>query len=344
MDLGLTRPGNPLGVSADADHFGDPRHDVPHWNETTFFEAWSPDTGVGVFLHLGRYPGDLDLWWCQAITYLPEGRLTSDVNWGRNPHPGARTGNLAVDVVEPLTHWRITYDGAGELTDRDQMARGLSGAGIRVPTRWDLDARAAGPVWNLRPPAEGAMPDFAQGSHSQQTYRVTGSVTVDGVEHRMDGIGVNDHSRGPRDLTHFAGDQWLVGVMPGATFHVINVWQADQTEVLATGIWFDGHGARSVLARRHPDHVVGGEPEAFEILIEDGGRERRLAIEVEHGCFICVTQAHDNLNGIGWHLPGDTIVLDETPVRITDEAGAIGYGHLERAVRIDQARTSFRQI
>jgi hypothetical protein len=81
MTLGFTTPPNPLGVPRDADHFGDPQHDVPHWNETTFFEAWSPDTGVGVFVHLGRYPGDLDLWWCQAITYLPEGHLTSDISW-----------------------------------------------------------------------------------------------------------------------------------------------------------------------------------------------------------------------------------------------------------------------
>lgn len=340
MNLGFPAPPNPLEVPPDADFFGDPQYDVPHWNETAFFEAWSPDTGVGVFLHLGRFPGDLDLWWCQAITYLPDGRLTSEINWGRHPHPGARTGNLAIDVVEPLAHWRIGYDGAGELTDREAMTRALSGAGVRVPVRWDLDARAAGPVWDMRPPADGVMPDFAQSSHSQQTYRVSGTVTVGGVEHRLDGVGVNDHSRGARDLTHFAGDQWLVGVMPGATFHVINVWKADQVEVLTTGIWFDERGHRAVTARRHPEHAVGGEPATFEVVLDDDGRERRLIVEVQHGCVICVTQGHDNLNGVGWQLPGDTIVLDESPVRITDETGAVGFGHLERAVRLDQARTA----
>jgi hypothetical protein len=337
--LGLRPALNPLGVPAEADHFGDPQHGVPRWNETAFFEAWSPSTGAGVFVHLGRWPGDLDLWWCQAITYLPDGQLTADLSFGRSSEAGARTGNVAIDVVEPLEHWRVHYDGAGELTDRARMADALTGGGVRVPVVWDLDARAAGPAWNLRPPADGVMPDFAQTSHSQQTFRVTGTITVDGVTHAVDGIGCNDHSRGARDLTHFAGDQWLVGVLPGATFHVINVWKADQAEVLTTGIWFDARGHRPVRARRHAAHLVPGEPAVVELVIEDSGHERRLTVEVLHGCAICVTQGHDNLNGVGWDLPGDTIVLDESPVRITDhQTGSVGYGHLERGVRIDQAR------
>jgi hypothetical protein len=340
LGLGLEPVLNPLHVPAAADYFGDPQHDIPRWNETTFFEAWAPDNGVGVFLHMGRYPKDLDVWWCQAITYLPAGRLTSDINWGRTRDAGARTGNVVLDVIEPLQRWTLSYDGAGELTDSDRLVRGPSGAGVQVLVRWDLDVRAIGPIWDMQPPPDGSMPDFAQSSHSQQTYRVTGTITVDGVPHPVDGIGCNDHSRGARDLTHFSGDQWVVGIMPGYTFHAINVWKQDQTPVLEVGAWFDRDGYRSVKGRRHPVHAVSNEPRAFDLVIDDTGTEHVFALEVLHGCTICVTQQHDNLNGVDWNLSGDTVLLNESPIRITAASGEVGYGHLERSTRLDQARES----
>lgn len=39
-----------------------------------------------------------------------------------------------------------------------------------------------------------------------------------------------------------------------------------------------------------------------------------------------------------WHLTGDTVLLSESPIRIRDDDGRIGYGHLERATRLDRAR------
>ena len=217
------------------------------------------------------------------------------------------------------------------------MVRSLSGGGVRLPVRWDLEAQAIGPIWNLQPSAGVPMPDFARSSHSQQTFRVTGTITVDGVDHRVAGIGCNDHSRGSRDLTHFAGDQWVVGIMPGYTFHVINGWKQDQTPVLTVGAWFDDRGYRSVTARRHAVHTISNEPKAFDLVIDDRGTERVFALEVLHGCTISLTQQHDNLNGVGWDLPGDTVVLNESPVRITADTGDVGYGHLERSLRLDQA-------
>ena len=41
--------------------------------------------------------------------------------------------DVSLEVREPLEHWTLTYDGAGELTDSDREVRGLSGAG---PIPW----------------------------------------------------------------------------------------------------------------------------------------------------------------------------------------------------------------
>lgn len=95
--------------------------------------------------------------------------------------------------------------------------------------------------------------------------------------------------------------------------------------------------ARRVTARRHPAHTTNNEPSVFDLVIGDEATERVFTLEVLHGCSVSVTQVHDNLNGLGWDLPRDTILLNESPVRITAATGEVGYGHLERSMRLDHA-------
>jgi alpha-D-ribose 1-methylphosphonate 5-triphosphate synthase subunit PhnG len=107
--------------------------------------------------------------------------------------------------------------------------------------------------------------------------------------------------------------------------------------LVTTGAWFDSGGQRLVTAERDRSHIPADAPKGFRLLVDDNGRSRAFEIEVVHGCAVSVTQAHDNLNGTAWKLNADTILLSETPVRITDEDGNVGYGHLERAVQLGQA-------
>jgi hypothetical protein len=63
----------------------EPRRDVPQWSETRWNGCWNPDAGVGLYMHMGRFRKDLDMWWAQTVAYLPEGRLAVDRSWGRAP-------------------------------------------------------------------------------------------------------------------------------------------------------------------------------------------------------------------------------------------------------------------
>lgn len=58
---------NPFGVEPGLDLLHAVPVDVPGWSETMYFHAWSPQQRVGVFVHTGRWPADLDLWWAQVI-------------------------------------------------------------------------------------------------------------------------------------------------------------------------------------------------------------------------------------------------------------------------------------
>jgi hypothetical protein len=46
-----------------------------------------------------------------------------------------------------------------------------------------------------------------------------------------------------------------------------------------------------------------------------------------------MTDRNDNLNGIGWELDDDTLILTECVARITASDGSVGYGQVERSVR-----------
>ena len=335
--LGLTAVGNPLSVDASADTFGPASHAVPRWSETSWFGTWSPNGEVGIFLHIGRMPGDLDLWWAQLHTYLPDGMLAIDRTWGRSTiDHGVDAGNLHLRVQEPLRHWSLTLDGAGELVSTHQVMRGLVGAGPQVPVRWDIDAVAAGPAWDLRPRGAREMPRWAGDGHTQQTFLTSGEIVVGGTAYEVNGVGYNDHSRGVRDLSHFGADQWMIGILPGATFHTIDIWGPDGAPNLTVGNLFEDDGVvHDIHVASHGVYAPCAPCEAHDVTIErtDGGPPYVIRMEVLHTTAISVTQRNENLNGTGWDLPDDTLLFTESAVRLTAASGEIGYGHLERAAR-----------
>jgi len=78
-----------------------PQYGVPSWNETRWNGCWNPDEGVGVYLHLGRFRHDLDMWWAQVVAYLPDQRLCVQRLWGRNPaEAGAQLAGLDLGMTE----------------------------------------------------------------------------------------------------------------------------------------------------------------------------------------------------------------------------------------------------
>jgi len=65
-------------------------------------------------------------------------------------------------------------------------------------------------------------------SHYEQHGRVSGTIRCEDAEYRIDGRAFRDHTRGPRNLSRFAGSNWIQGELPdGRGFVLFQVWSGD---------------------------------------------------------------------------------------------------------------------
>jgi hypothetical protein len=77
------------------------------------------------------------------------------------------------------------------------------------PVSLALDWYGDSPMYGGEGPAHSEMV-FAKG-HYEQHGRAVGRLVVDGVEYQLDGLGLRDHSWGPRSWQSPAYYRWLIG-------------------------------------------------------------------------------------------------------------------------------------
>lgn len=303
------------------------------WSETRWNCCWSPDAGVGLYIHAGRFREDVDLWWVQSVAYLPDGRLAVDRAWCRNDAPaGVRSDNL--DLTMTATGWRALFDGVGELTTTTALARATRGsAAPSVPVRWDVTATAAAPLWDMYSTVAGVQ-DFASDLHLQQASATTGSLWVGGVEYPLDGVGFKDHSSGVRTWANWHSHRFLVAAMPGYAVHAVTIFGPDGTPTKPFGaLMVDGVQRPIEQFELPPLAEAHGAPADQELVVTGPGGPIRLRAELIHALPMTITEDNDNLNGIDWDIAGDPIVMIEGIARLTGPDGAVGYGFLERSAR-----------
>jgi hypothetical protein len=311
-----------------------PKRDVPMWSETRWNGCWNAEQGVGIYLHMGRFRKDLDIWWVQTVAYLPGGELAVDRTWGRcTDTDGVRAGNFDLTMTED--GWTSTFDGVCELTTTDELTRTVRGAGApSVPVRWELTGTGATPVWDLD--AEGTRSgsnDFAGDAHRQQGARTTGRLVVHGQEYPLDGIGWKDHSSGVRDFTNWGGHAFTLCVLDDMTLHAGAIHPAGDRPTMYFGMCYrngdQGTPVASFDAPTLTDLAVPG-PLRCGVTLADGDRLEFTAEQV-HALPMTLTLDNDNINGLDWDGPRSGTCLIEGISRLTFDDGRVGYAHLERS-------------
>jgi len=184
----------------------------PNFNESMYFNFYDPTSRYGAFARIGNRPNERYAEMTVAI-YQPDG--TALFNFKR---PGIEdnrafdAGGMRFGVVEPFRHLTVAYDGhAVYLANPKDLEdpRQAFTTNPHRPVSLALDWYGLSPMYGGEAPEHSEMV-FARG-HYEQHGRVTGTLTVDGAAHRVEGFGLRDHSWGPRSWQSPAYYRWLIG-------------------------------------------------------------------------------------------------------------------------------------
>ncbi len=184
-----------------------------NFNESMYFNFFDVGQRRGGFLRLGNRPneGHAEMTVC---LYEPDGAVL--FNYKRpaiqdNAHFEA--GGARFEVEAPFQRLHVGYQGkacrlARPLEMSDPRTAFKSNPFVEVSV--DLAIQGVGPMFGgerVGGETKHEM-EFAKG-HYEQHHRATGSIEIDGKSFAFDGLGLRDHSWGPRYWQAPAWYRWL---------------------------------------------------------------------------------------------------------------------------------------
>jgi hypothetical protein len=189
-----------------ADELMHPLEGHTNFNESMYFNAYDPSIGLGGFLRLGNRAneGHAEMTTC---LYLPDGRAAFTFRRPEIDNNDAfDAGGMRFDVIEPFRELRASYHGKVVLLDDPHEMADPKRAFTQNPwtdCRVEWTIRGDAPMYGGEPVADDGSPlpetgeGFARG-HYEQHISASGVIAVGEDEWAFDGLGLRDHSWGPR--------------------------------------------------------------------------------------------------------------------------------------------------
>jgi hypothetical protein len=203
-----------------------------NFNESRYYNWFDAEAGMGGWVRMGNRvnEGYAELTVC---LYLPDGRVAFMFKRPKiTSNAEHDAGGLRFEVLRPYEEHRITYEGKVCVLDHPrEMAepREAFAGNPHLDCALDLHLTAVGPAQGGEPEWEEGeeRPDldpekmFARG-HTEQHMRSVGTVTVGDDRFEItDGLGLRDHSWGPRYWQNVWWYRWLtVNLGPDLGFAV----------------------------------------------------------------------------------------------------------------------------
>jgi hypothetical protein len=184
-----------------------------NFNESAYYNFFDRHSRVGGFVRMGNRPneGNAEMTVC---IYLPDGSVGFMFKRPEiSNNEGHHAGGLKFEVVKPFEHHRVSYQGKlCILKNPLEMAEPTVAFKNNpyAPCELRLDYYGTAPGWggelrektergweSLQPSGDAAQ-QFAKG-HLEQLGHAVGTLKVEGLaDLKFDGLGLRDHSWGPR--------------------------------------------------------------------------------------------------------------------------------------------------
>ena len=254
----------------------------PGFNESMYANFVAPDGALAGFLRLGNRANE-GIGEMTTCLYLPDGRVAFTF---RRPavttNEALDAGGMRFEVVEPFAELRVAYRGPVLLLDDpwrllDPGAAFSEGPVVEAEVRLTCGGLSTPFGGEPDRPAEAAGEEFARG-HYEQLVAVTGAVRVGDASWELGGLGLRDHSWGPRSWQAPWYYRWLTGnVGEGFGFMGSHIARR-QGDGLRTGfVWEEGrlHPCHDVRIRTTREGRARSHDE-LELVLSSGDRTWRL--------------------------------------------------------------------
>lgn len=204
-----------------------PDSNDPHWSESYGHWLYSPENSIGLFFHLQRSTVNPDMWQETIIIHRPDGTKlvgkSHGINTdGRNP----AANGLIAKCLEPYKSWEISFNGALREVLSSDLHSNVLEDGVNQAAQITLECEEHADLWaqEIEP---GSMQGFAS-AHFEQPLRFSGEIRFAGETTSVAGLGLRDHSYGPRKAGKVGDVQWFHGQFPsGRCFLVTRFCTAD---------------------------------------------------------------------------------------------------------------------
>jgi hypothetical protein len=217
----------------------------PNFNESMYFNFYDRRARFGGFARVGNRPNEGYAEVTLAL-YQPDG--TALFNYLRPAiadNARFEAGGMRFEVLEPFRQLRVSYDGSAVFLARPrdlEDPRRAFTSNPHQPVQVRLDYVGLSPMYGGE--AEGPITNsemvFARG-HTEQHVQARGHVIVDGVRTPIDGLGLRDHSWGPRSWQSPRYYRWLTGEFDaGFGFMGSQIVTQGGTELLSGFVFRDG--------------------------------------------------------------------------------------------------------
>jgi hypothetical protein len=203
---------------APEDEYTHPIEAAQNFNESMYINVFDHAQRMGGWFRVGNRPneGHAEMSCCLHFADGGAGFMFQRPSIDGNETIAA--GGMAFEIVKPLEQLRVSYDGTiCMMNDPQDMAspkRAFTSNPI-VACRVAIDFHGISPVFggekvdeHGKPLQEAPEEAFAR-AHYEQHVRGTGTITVGDRTWSIDGLGLRDHSWGPRYWQNLSWYRWL---------------------------------------------------------------------------------------------------------------------------------------